>query len=295
VERQRIFVSYRRSDAAGHAGRLIDHLTRLLGPRLFMDVSGIAPGEVFSAVLARELESCGAVLVVIGSQWTASFQAPRDGIDYVREEVRQALALAKVAVVPMLVEGSPMPRAADLPEDLRPLAERQAVTLRDDRWSDDVAYLARSLRSTLGLRRVSRWVLAVAVAAIGITLGTLVVPRRPPSSPSPTTALSPSPFDRAAAYEVAMAAARRAAHDCAADPPTQGECPVLLKVVSSGTVSDVYFDTGDCPFKYTLFGDCLLGKLRSARFDPFGNFDMAELSVLVRRDGEDRVLVAPGE
>jgi len=251
-----------------------------------MDVSHIALGEVFSAALARELESCGAVLVVIGSQWTASFRVPRDSVDYVREEVRQALALADVAVVPVLVEGASMPRAADLPEDLRPLAERQAVTLRDDRWGDDVAHLARSLRSTLGLRRVPRWVLAIAVAALGLAVGTWKA-----LSPAP----EPVPFDRAAAYEVATAAARHAVHDCAGEPPVLGECPVLLRFVSRGTVSDVYFDTGDCPFKNTLFGNCLLAKLRSTRLDPFDDFDTAELSVLVRLDDEGRVLAAPGE
>jgi len=255
-----------------------------------MDVSGIAPGEVFAATLARELESCGAVLVVIGAQWTASFQAPRDGIDYVHEEVRQALALPTVAVVPVLVEGALLPRAADLPEDLRPLTQRQAVTLRDDRWSDDVAYLARSLRTTLRLHRVPRWAFAVAVAAIVIAVVAAGMAVRPAPSPP-----APAPFDRGAAYEVAIAAARRAVSDCAKDPPFEGECPVLLRFVARGTVSDVYFDTGDCPFKSTVFGDCLLAKLRSTRLDPFDNVDTAELSVLVRRDGHGGVLVEPDE
>lgn len=307
VERKRIFVSYRRSDAAGHAGRLHDHLTRLLGTRLFMDVSDIAPGEVFSAALARELESCGAVLVVIGSQWAASFAARRDGVDYVHEEVRQALALEGVAVVPVLVEGASMPNGADLPEDLRPLTQRQAVGLRDDRWDDDVAHLARWLRSILKLRPVARWVAAaIAVVALAVTVGIRLAPG-PQSTPTPEvippppraeTAQPPAEsaaFDRAAAYEVAIAAARRAVHDCAADPPLKGECPVLLKIVARGTVSDLYFDTGDCEFKYTLFGDCLLAKLKSTRFEPFGNVDWAELSVLVERDGEGGVLIAPGE
>lgn len=288
MERQRIFVSYRRSDAAGHAGRLLDHLTRLIGPRLFMDVSGIAPGDVFTAELARELESCGAVLVVIGSQWTASFRVPRDGVDYVHEEVRQALALPAVTVVPVLVEGASMPRATDLPDDLRPLVERQAVALRDDRWDDDVAHLARSLRATLRLRRIPRWSIALAVALVAMLVGAWIAFR-------PPAVREPAAFERGAAYEVAIAAARRAVRDCADDPPMEGECPVLLRFVPDGTVSDVYFDTGDCRFKHTVFGDCLLAKLRSTRLDPFDNVDTAELSLLVRRDGEGRVLVAPGE
>jgi hypothetical protein len=271
-----------------------------------MDVSDIALGEVFSAVLARELESCGAVLVVIGSQWAASFHARRDGVDYVHEEVRQALTLAGVAVVPVLVEGASMPRAADLPEDLRPLTERQGVALRDDRWDDDVAHLARWLRSILGLRHVARWAAAIAAAALVVIIAAWMA-HRPQSTPTPggtppaahaeaaQPSTEPAPFDRAAAYEIAVAAARRAAHDCAADPPPKGECPVLLKIVARGTVSDLYFDTGDCEFKYTLFGDCLLARLKSTRFDPFDDIEWAELSVLVQRDGDGGVLIAPGD
>ncbi|MGH8772477.1 MAG: TIR domain-containing protein, partial [Burkholderiales bacterium] len=43
-----IFISYRREDAAGHAGRLFDRLSEHFGrDRVFMDVSGIEPGVDF--------------------------------------------------------------------------------------------------------------------------------------------------------------------------------------------------------------------------------------------------------
>ena len=60
MERRRIFISYRRSDSAGHAGRLEADLTRLLRTPVFMDVSDIAPGEDFAQILDRQLRSCGA-------------------------------------------------------------------------------------------------------------------------------------------------------------------------------------------------------------------------------------------
>jgi hypothetical protein len=46
-----IFISYRRDDASGHAGRLFDRLAARFGrDRVFMDVTDIAPGEDFTRV-----------------------------------------------------------------------------------------------------------------------------------------------------------------------------------------------------------------------------------------------------
>lgn len=111
--RRRIFISYRRADSAGHAGRLKDDLIRLLGHRVFMDVSDIAPGAKFPGVLDAELRSCGAVLAVIGPQWRATFDGRREGEDYVRIELQQALAHEGVSVVPVLIH---VPRSSP-PDD----------------------------------------------------------------------------------------------------------------------------------------------------------------------------------
>ena len=44
----RIFLSYRREDAAGHAGRLYDRLTQNFGDEsVFRDIDTIAPGTDF--------------------------------------------------------------------------------------------------------------------------------------------------------------------------------------------------------------------------------------------------------
>lgn len=69
ARRDRIFISYRRADSAGNAGRLNDDLTRLLGDCVFMVVADIAPGADFENVLRKELASYGAVLAVIGVRW----------------------------------------------------------------------------------------------------------------------------------------------------------------------------------------------------------------------------------
>lgn len=273
--RRRVFVSYRRADSAGHAGRLEADLTRLLGDRVFRDVSDIAPGAEFPAVLRTELESCGAVLAVIGPQWRRAFDERPAGEDYVRLELRQALAHEDVVVIPVVVQGAALPARDDLPVELRPLADRQAVTLRDDRWDDDVAHLAKRLGTVLGLRRVPAWPLAAAAAALAavsywMTLG------RP---------LQPGPFDRLRAHEIVLAATRKAATACGSRAGEAGQCPLAFHFVPDGTASNVWYDAGWCDFKGSAFGDCLLERLRGLRIPPFDDLDSVEIGLEVRRDG----------
>jgi hypothetical protein len=66
----RIFISYRRADSAGYAGRLYEHLSRCLEPTaLFMDIDDIPPGADFVQVIEQTLAQVDTVLVMIGPQW----------------------------------------------------------------------------------------------------------------------------------------------------------------------------------------------------------------------------------
>ena len=146
----KIFISYRRDDTAGRAGRLFDLLATRFGARnVFQDVTAIEPGTDFTQRVDEAIAQCDATLVVIGSDWL-SMSGP-DGTrrldepdDYVRREVGAALA-AGVRVVPVLVDRAELPAPEDLPEALRPLAQRQAVALRDATWHRDVDALVRGL------------------------------------------------------------------------------------------------------------------------------------------------------
>ena len=145
-----IFLSYRRSDAAGYAGRLYDSLAaRFGGDRVFMDVDALEAGVDFVEALDRAIASSGVLLVVIGPQWlTATDGRGRTRLDsrddFVRLEVRTALE-GGLRVIPVLVGGATMPAAADLPEDLAGLARRHAHELSDTRWRHDVDRLIAAL------------------------------------------------------------------------------------------------------------------------------------------------------
>ena len=285
MRRDRIFISYRRSDSAGHAGRLRDDLTRLLGATVFMDVADIAPGAQFERVIDSELGSCGVVLAVIGPRWQEAFDTHRDGTDYVRLELRQALGHAGVTVVPVLVQGATLPAASELPGDIASLASRQAFALRDDRWSDDVAYLARQLRATLGLSRIPRWLLPTAAALI-VLAGFAAWMLAP---------VKPAAFDRARAYDIAVEAARKAGVACGVPKGTDGECPVLMEFQPTGRVQKVYYDAGYCDFKGTPFGNCLLERLQSARIPPFDDAPSVQLEVAVQLHASGTVSATIGE
>lgn len=176
-----LFVSYRREDSAGFAGRLTDALEQRLGVgSVFRDVDDITPGEDFEAVIERKLRRVEAVLVVIGPGWLDAAQDGQRRLDlagdFVRREIEQALSSGK-PVVPILVGGAPMPAAASLPPSLRSLANRHALALGDATWSADLARLeavlaqwltppATHTATTPGRRRA-----LAAVVGLGVALG----------------------------------------------------------------------------------------------------------------------------
>jgi len=216
-----VFISYRRDDSAGHAGRLRDSLEQAVGRgQVFQDVTSLAPGEHFADAIARSIDAADVVLVVIGRHWVdardgAGRRRLEDPADVVRVEVETALA-AERRTVPVLVDGAVMPAAADLPPSIAPLVEAHAAALHDGSWSADVDRLVR----TAGLggdtvrrrrRRVALAVIGLATLALAATAVVLRWPRDPDDADggtAPTTAAGVAPVPTAAP----------AAGDCPSEP-----------------------------------------------------------------------------
>jgi hypothetical protein len=156
-----IFISYRRDDTQGFAGRLEDDLSERFGDELIFRDCEIEPGEDFTERLRATLDSADVVLVVVGPRW----ESARDSRgqrrleqvdDWVRIELETVLA-RRVPVVPVLVGGAQMPAAARLPASLQEFTRRQAFPLSDFRWHDEVSELARRLAAVSpGLERAFR-------------------------------------------------------------------------------------------------------------------------------------------
>jgi hypothetical protein len=148
-----IFISYRREDAAGYAGRLYDRLAAHFGAeRVFMDVEEIEPGADFVDAIARAVGSCEVLIVIIGNEWLAVDSAGHrrldDPADFVRIETATALTRG-IRVVPVLVDGAVVPRADQLPVQLVPLTRRQAVELSHKQWDATTGELIRTLEKIL--------------------------------------------------------------------------------------------------------------------------------------------------
>jgi hypothetical protein len=164
----RVFISYRRDDAAGYAGRVEEALERRLGRgSVFRDVQDIAPGEDFVSAIRARLAGARSVLVLIGPRWaggdTAGQRRIDDAQDFVRLEVAVALD-SGARVVPVLLPGASMPGEHSLPEVLKPLARRNAMSLSDTHWDADIERLIGSL-DLPARRRIWPWALGSAVLA----------------------------------------------------------------------------------------------------------------------------------
>jgi len=145
-----IFISYRRDDTEGEAGRLFDDLVRTFGDdSVFMDVAGINPGIDFRKAIDDNVATCGVLLAVIGPQWGtitngSGHRRLDDENDFVRLEIASALQ-RNVAVIPVLVHDAKIPHPDQLPDNLKDLAYRNSVEITHARWNSDVQLLTNAL------------------------------------------------------------------------------------------------------------------------------------------------------
>ncbi|HEX7137482.1 MAG TPA: toll/interleukin-1 receptor domain-containing protein [Vicinamibacterales bacterium] len=200
-----IFICYRRDDSAGHAGRLRDALSAEFGAdSIFRDLDTIGPGDDFVQAITRGVASCTVFLAIVGRNWLTA--SDRDGrrrldvpSDHVRSELSEALQCG-VRVIPVLVQSAPMPQPSDLPDPLKPFADRNAIALDDDDWQSDVQRLVQAIRRELGeataphvavaTRRLPFWVMAAGAVVIALVL-IGVLNRNRSAAPSRSDTLPP--------------------------------------------------------------------------------------------------------
>jgi transcriptional regulator with XRE-family HTH domain len=151
-----IFISYRRSDDPGFAGRLYDRLeAKFRRSQVFMDVDSIDLGVDFVEELDKALSSCAVLIAVTGPRWlTATAIDPSgqrrldDPDNFVRLEIERALK-RNIRVIPILVDGAQMLRRQDLPESLAPLVRRNGHTMTNARFGSDILELVSTLERIL--------------------------------------------------------------------------------------------------------------------------------------------------
>lgn len=178
----KIFISYRREDAGGHARHLFSELAELYGEKnVFMDVVTLAGGEAWADRIDEEVARCDVFLALIGKRWLeardeeGNRRLDEPG-DYVRREVASGLA-RDTLVIPVLLDGVKMPSEEELPDEIDALSRRNAVELTSSRWDYDFERLCELLPASPRRRlRFAALALAVAAALAALYFGALKTP-----------------------------------------------------------------------------------------------------------------------
>jgi len=155
MAKKAIFISYRRDDSAGHAGRLYDRLVAEFGEdAVFIDIHAIEDGIDFVVAIDQAIDESKVFLAVIGKQWLLmADQFGRRRIDqdddFVRIEIEKALGRPEMRVIPVLVRDASMPALEGLPQSIKSLSRRNARNISDDRFHYDVDQLIEVIKSII--------------------------------------------------------------------------------------------------------------------------------------------------
>jgi len=157
----KIFLSCRRDDSRLTAGRLAQFLDGIPAVEsVFLDVNDIEIAENFKQKIDKTLTRSSHVFLLIGTGWMGHDQATgRNRISDPHDPVRQETSIAlcsNIKIVPILIDEARMPIADELPEDLKPLSNINAFSLRTSHFDVDIDNLLDALH---GKRkgRGSRW------------------------------------------------------------------------------------------------------------------------------------------
>jgi TIR domain len=152
--RSKVFISYRRDDSKYQARMIHAAFCQVL-PRehVFMDIDSIPPGSHFRKILKDWVNECEVLLALIGPGWINAIDPKTSSrrldnpSDFVRIEIGEALA-RDIPVVPVLIDGTPMPDIDLLPNGLKELVDRMAESVEYRTFDADVERLIKKLRLT---------------------------------------------------------------------------------------------------------------------------------------------------
>ena len=145
----KVFINYRHDDTKGTAAALYMKLEERFGAEnVFFDNISLRPGMQWFDEIRSHLAHSGAVIALIGSQWTSILteHLQRGGEDYVVKEIDLALRGGpRVSLIPVLVDEAALPDPRTLPPALKALPRCQAEHLRQTSLEDDISRLIERL------------------------------------------------------------------------------------------------------------------------------------------------------
>lgn len=132
----KIFISYRRADSPGIAGRVYDRLVERFGREaIFMDVDSIPPGIDFRPYIIESIKESTLVLVLIGPRWfdlksVDGYRRLDSPNDPVRFEIETALE-NNLQVIPVYM-GRAAPSVPQVPTTISSMFQNSYSVLRVD-------------------------------------------------------------------------------------------------------------------------------------------------------------------
>ena len=142
----KVLISYRRRDIRSFAGRVYDRLKLEFGSdAVFMDVHAVPLGVDFAKLMDKKIAKCDVLLAIIGPGW---LRARDEGgnrrldnpHDFNRIEIAAALK-RNIPVIPILVDDTRVPKADQLPDEIKELGLHNALNVRQDYFHSDMEKL----------------------------------------------------------------------------------------------------------------------------------------------------------
>lgn len=150
--KDRVFLSYRRSDSGHATDRICGSLELRLGREtIFKDIDDIPFGVNFKQYIENVIQQCDVLLAVIGPNWLGEggesrLDAPTD---FVRIELESALARG-IPVIPLLVNTGCIPSSEQLPPSLAELPFMNGIPIRRGHdYEGDISRLVQQLERIL--------------------------------------------------------------------------------------------------------------------------------------------------
>jgi hypothetical protein len=156
-----IFINYRRTEAGWLAEHLADKLKTAFGKDcVYLDVRSIEAGEDFTEEIRNHLERATVLIVLVGKQWL--FVQDKFGRrrldrhdDWVRREIRTAIARKSCKVIPVLLDDAQLPNEPEaLPRDIAPLLRQQRISISLATNEHDIDRLLDEIEK-MGFRRLA--------------------------------------------------------------------------------------------------------------------------------------------
>ena len=143
-----IVISYRRDDSKWSADRIFDRLEAHYGKgNVFMDIDSIPFGLDFREHIRETLNRCDVMIALVGPNWIGRDPSGNhilNETDWVRIEIESALN-KKIPLIPLLIDGSRMPKPEDLPDVLKNFVFRQSAALDRDNFRAQMDKLISSI------------------------------------------------------------------------------------------------------------------------------------------------------